>query len=433
MSLIAEIKALYGSQDRPFLVSNRQSLTPTQVLEADAKVAEVIKPGDVVALIGDFDAESIRRMLTIVDTGCIYVPLSAETRPMHEYFFDAAKVDVVIEGDRIERRKAAWDDHPMIEQLRSIGHPGLVLFSSGTTGMPKAILHDFELFLRRFRTPRPTLKTLNFLLFDHIGGVNTLFHTLYNKGTVVFPRDRKPDAVVADIETFDIELLPTTPTFLRLMLLSGLLDEHELPSLKVVTYGTERMDEPSLKRLCEALPAVDFRQTYGMSELGILRVKSVARDSLWMQVGGEGVETKVVDGVLKIRSKNRMLGYLNAPSPFDGEGWYDTKDLVEVDGDGALRIVGRTTEWINVGGEKVLPEVIEKAALEHTDILHAQAKGVPNPITGQHIELLVQPRAGTTVDRAAVKAWLKDRLPASFQPQRIKIGEVTVSHRFKKL
>ena len=170
-----------------------------------------------------------------------------------------------------------------------------------------------------------------------------------------------------------------------------------------------------------------------MSELGILRVKSVSRDTLWMQVGGEGVETKVVDGVLKIRSKTRMIGYLNAPTPFDADGWYDTKDLVETRDDTAIRIVGRTTEWINIGGEKVLPEVIEKAALQHPAVLHAQAKGVANPITGQHIELLIEPREGHSVDRSAFKVWLGPRLPLSFQPQRIKVGKITVSHRFKKL
>ncbi|MCF6303332.1 MAG: long-chain fatty acid--CoA ligase, partial [Devosiaceae bacterium] len=404
MSLIAEIQDRYQDSDEPCLLSRTTELRPSDILQIDQQVANAISPGDVVALIGDFDAVSIRRLLTIIDKKAILVPLSASTRPQHEYFFEAAHVDIIIDGDKITRR-AKQDAHPMIESLRNLNHPGLVLFSSGTTGLPKAILHDFETFLVRFRTPRPTFRTLNFLLFDHIGGINTLFHTLYNKGTVIFPTSRQVKDIIADIVEFDVELLPTTPTFLRMMLISGILDQNELAPLKVITYGTERMDEPSLQRLCNELPNVAFRQTYGMSELGILRVKSVARDSLWMLVGGEGVETKIIDGILKIRPQNRMVGYLNAPSPFDENGWYDTKDLVETRDDGALRVVGRTTDWINIGGEKVLPGVIEKAALEHSDILLAQAKGVDNPITGQHIELLCQPAEGIEIKRRDMKAW----------------------------
>ena len=111
-------------------------------------------------------------------------------------------------------------------------------------------------------------------------------------------------------------------------------------SIKIISYGTERMDQPTLNRLADQFPNVDFRQTYGMSELGILRIKSKARDSLYMSVSGEGVETKIVDNILHIRAENRMLGYLNAPSPFDDEGWYCTKDIVESDEEGFLTITG---------------------------------------------------------------------------------------------
>jgi acyl-coenzyme A synthetase/AMP-(fatty) acid ligase len=393
-----------------------------------------IKAGDVVALIGEFDAQSIRRMLTIISKKAIYMPLTAATQTQHSYFLDAGMVDVVVFSDgSISRVKKEQSRHPMLDELRNKNHAGLILFSSGTTGQPKAILHDFDNFLVRFRTPRKTFRMLNFLLFDHIGGVNTMFHTLFNKGVVIMPSGRTVSAIIDDIVDFDVEVLPTTPTFLRMMLLDGRIMDMKLPSLKLITYGTERMDETSLKRLSLALPNVDFRQTYGMSELGIMRVKSISRDSLWMNVGGEGIETKVVDSVLKIRAKNKMIGYLNAPSPFDEEGWYDSKDLVEENSDGAIRVVGRTTEWINIGGEKVLPEVIENAALSHPEVLLAHAKGEPNPITGMHGSLTCQLVNGSTCTRKDIKIWLKTLLPASFVPQKIKIGDVGVNHRFKKM
>ncbi|WP_418152548.1 fatty acid--CoA ligase family protein [Litorimonas sp. RW-G-Af-16] len=434
MSLIEELQARYEDSDSPCLISRTSSLRPSEVLITDEAVDDFVKAGDVVALIGEFDAPSIRRMLTIISNKAIYVPLTEATKPQHEYFFEAAMVDVVVREDgTMTRLRESHADHPMLNELRDLGHAGLVLFSSGITGLPKAILHDFDKFLVRFRTPRKTFRMLNFLLFDHIGGVNTMFHTLFNKGVVIMPSGRTVTNILQDIIDFDVEVLPTTPTFLRMMLLDGSIEEMELPSLKLITYGTERMDESSLKRITKALPNVDFRQTFGMSELGIMRVKSVARDSLWMHVGGEGIETKIVDGVLKIRAQNKMIGYLNAESPFDDEGWYDSKDIVEQRDDGSIRVVGRTTEWINIGGEKVLPEVIENAALQHPDVMFAHAKGRPNPITGMHAELTCQLVEGSETSRKDLKIWMRDKLPSAFLPQKIRIGEVGVNHRFKKM
>ena len=132
----------------------------------------------VVALIEDFDPPSILTLLRLIDLGVILVPLTVETREDHAYFFESAQVDVVIENGKANRRSHS-QIHPLIEELRKRGNAGLVLFSTGTTGRPKAILHDFSSFLKRFDTPRPTLRTINFLLFDHIGGINTLLHTLF--------------------------------------------------------------------------------------------------------------------------------------------------------------------------------------------------------------------------------------------------------------
>ena len=127
-----------------------------------------------------------------------------------------------------------------------------------------------------------------------------------------------------------------------------------------------------------------------MSELGILRIKSESRDSLYMQVGGEGIEVKIENKILFIKSKNKMIGYLNAASPFDENGWYNTKDIVETKSNKFLKIIGRDGELINVGGLKFMPYEIEKECLKIKGIKHAKALGKDNPITGQHVELEIE-------------------------------------------
>jgi acyl-CoA synthetase (AMP-forming)/AMP-acid ligase II len=239
------------------------------------------------------------------------------------------------------------------------------------------------------------------------------------------------DSILDTCRKYNVEVLPTTPTFLRIMLMSGAVPDRVPSCLKVITYGTERMDQPTLSELCSLLPHVDFRQTFGMSELGIVRVKSEARDSLYMKVGGEGVETRVVDGVLQIRSQSRMLGYLNADSPFDADDWYDTKDIVEVKDD-YYKVVGRRSEIINVGGLKFMASEVERVALMYTNVSLVKAIPKKNPITGQHVELSVQTVDDQTFDKIAFAEYLKGKLQPHMMPKRISVGSITVGHRFKR-
>ena len=152
---------------------------------------------------------------------------------------------------------------------------------------------------------------------------------------------------------------------------------------------------------------------------------------IFMKVGGEGVETRLVDKVLQIRSQSRMLGYLNAPSPFDAEGWYDTKDVVEVK-DGYYKVVGRISDVINVGGLKFMASEVEHVALNYPNVSLVKATPKQNPITGQHVELLVQPKVEGAVDKDSLMAFLKEKLQPHMVPKRIRIESVSVGHRFKK-
>jgi acyl-CoA synthetase (AMP-forming)/AMP-acid ligase II len=217
-----------------------------------------------------------------------------------------------------------------------------------------------------------------------------------------------------------------------MMLLSGLIPKNIPKSLRIITYGTERMDQTTLDSLCELLPNIDFRQTFGMSELGILRVKSKARNSLFMKVGGEDIETRVINNVLEIRSKTRMMGYLNADSPFDNDGWYNTKDVVE-EKDGYYKVIGRTSEVINVGGLKFMASELERVALQFQGVELAKAEGKLNPITGQHVELLLQSKKNFLINQSKLKKFLKNNLPRHMIPMRIKISNIKISHRLKKI
>jgi len=398
-----------------------------------------IAPGTVVALESDFSPEACALVLALLEADTVFVPLAAGAARSYARELQVAQVQVAVrcraEADSEVTRRDVEVTHPLLVGLREAGHPGLVLFSSGSTGASKAIVHDLARLLAKYQVRRPTFRTLSFLLFDHIGGFNTLLHTLANTGTLVTVQQRDPDAVCAVIDRHRVELLPTSPTFLNLLLLSEAHARHDLSSLRRVTYGTEPMPESTLRRLREVLPQVELSQTYGLSELGILRSKSASSDSLLVKLGGEGVETKVVDGLLWIRSQSAMLGYLNAPSPFDAAGWLNTGDEVHVQGD-YYRILGRRSELINVGGEKVYPAEVESVVLQAPNVADATVYAAANPITGQMVvaEVTLRSTEDPVTARKCVREYCRQHLAPFKVPAKVVVRD-SPSHsaRFKKL
>ena len=261
--------------DQPIIRSGGSITSLDDILGADSSVVDSIAPGSVVAHVGEFTPRDIGVLLRLIDKSCIIAPLTDTTALQHESFFRILRAAWVIRDGEIIQRNVDSPDPQMMADLRSAGSPGLVLFSSGTTGEPKGALHDFSKLLDKFRLyRRPALKTLAFLLFDHIGGLNTLFHTLYNAGTIHVPISRRPTRLMKQVVEESVNLLPTTPSFLRMGLVEDAFRDMDLSQLKLVTYGTEPMDQPTLDRLNDILPDhVDIRQTYGMSELGILPIE----------------------------------------------------------------------------------------------------------------------------------------------------------------
>ena len=133
-----------------------------------------------------------------------------------------------------------------------------------------------------------------------------------------------------------------------------------------------------------------------------------------------------------------MLGYLNAPSPFTAEGWLVTGDRVEVDGDW-LRILGRESEIVNVGGEKVWPAEVESVIQELEEVAEVSCFGQPNRILGQIVCARVTPREPLAdLDPAALAARIKrhcrERLESFKVPAKVELVDAAQhGARFKKM
>ena len=425
------------------ILSSKFSLTCGQLLALTIKFTawlddKRIPSGAVVSFDGDYSPESLALFLALAKNRNIVVPLSKDSKQNFIEFREIASTeyDISLASDEaILNKTGRQASHEIYEELRENNSSGLVLFSSGSTGKSKAIVQDLEKLMRKFKTPRKALRMLIFLQLDHIGGVNSLLYSLANGGTVIVSDGRTPENVCRAIEEFKGEVLPTSPTFLNLLILSKAYEQYDLSSLKLMTYGTEPMQTSTLQRLNEIFPNTTLQQTYGLSEVGILRSKSRSSGSLWMKVGGSEFITKIVNGTLWVKSDSAMLGYLNAPSPFDDEGFLDTGDMVEQDGEW-IRILGRECEIINVGGAKVFPAEVESILLEMENVEDVVVFGGSHPITGNVVcaKFKLESKEPRREFKARMFNFCKDKLQSYKVPGKISFtDDNTYNERFKRM
>lgn len=399
-----------------------------------------IAAGDTVVLHSDYSVDGICAFFALASLGAVVAPVTNLTPAVIETLKESCGVRFICRPGPTPMLDP-WPGgprHPLYERLRDRGAAGLILLSSGSTGKPKAILHDLNALLqcRKNSHAKSRLKILLLLMFDHIGGINTLINTLFAGGTAIIATDRSPETVCGLIEAHGIQILPGNPTFLNLMLIGGFHECFNLSSLRLVTYGTEPMPEQLLLRIRAAFPKARLLQTFGTSETGIAGTQSASSESTRFKISDADCEHRVVDGELQLRSKTQFLGYLNsADASVTDDGWFRTGDLVETGAEGYLKILGRAKEVINVGGEKVLPLDVESLLLEHPLVADCVVYGAPNAITGQMV--CADVRTSCPVDKAQLRReiheFLKDRVERFKMPGRVRLVEaVEASERYKK-
>jgi acyl-CoA synthetase (AMP-forming)/AMP-acid ligase II len=433
----------YGA--RPAIDAGGRELSYTAFLElvSDWNVRlheHGIGEGSVVAVLGEFSPQTCALFFALIRARAIAVPFTKAVHAELDRFMEIAGVEysiVVDAGDAATVRAVdGFRRNALIEAFLAERMPGLVVFTSGSTGEPKGILHNLENVMKKFVTERPGWRSILFLLMDHFGGFNTFLGAFAYGGAAVCVADRSPEAVCEAIQRGRATLLPTTPTFINLLIASNVYRSYDLSSVRMITYGTEVMPEATLAKVHRIFPNAQIKQTYGLSELGVLRSKSESDASLWVKIGGDGFEVKIVDDVLWVRSEANMVGYLNAPSPFDGEGWMCTGDHVETKGD-YMRIAGRKSDLINVGGQKVFPAEVETVLLEAPNVREATVYGGPHPIMGQVVLArisLAEPEPAESVTER-LRAHCVKRLQKFKVPVRFTVVAEGAQHsdRFKKV
>jgi acyl-CoA synthetase (AMP-forming)/AMP-acid ligase II len=433
-------------EDRPFLVHQGQTYGYEELVEeirtANLLLKKVgVEPGDSVALQGDFSFRSIALFFSLYQNRNIIAPIvtisSEELDIRKEESYADWLVDWAGQEIKFQRVKRRKEYHDFILELHRVGHSGLVLFSSGTTGRPKSMIHDLNKMMSAYEGRKVRqLSILIFLMFDHIGGLNTLFGALAGGALLVVPTNRDAEEVGKLIEKNKVNVLPASPTFLNLMVLGDIPGRFNLSSLRIISYGTEPMPESLLRKIKETFPRVRLLQTFGTSETGIVQTQSKSSSSLSMKLDDPSIDYKIVAGELWLKSKTQIMGYMNhSMQRFTDDGWFRTGDLVDDEGGGFIKIIGRNSDVINVGGEKVLPAEIESLLLEMDEIVDCLVCAQPNAITGQAVlAKVVLASGGETAEiKRKIRSFLSGKVARYKIPQIVKIlKHLPIGTRFKK-
>ena len=435
-------RAAAAEPGRAAVVTDEYAVTYGELLaRAEAVAAGLTARGITRFAVLDHDAATALALLGGASLAgaeaCLYPPTddAAEIAALavrfdHAVLVTAAEVDVPL--PRLHPAELGAGDAGRAPDAPPPARPHLVL-TTGTTGTPRGVRHDWNRLLRSTRriAPAPDQRWLLAYGLHQFAGLQILLHVMAAGATLVAPAPRRPREGLAAMRNHAVDSASATPTYWRFLLAELRADGGPVPPLQQITLGGEAIPGPLIGEIEATFPDARISQVYAASEFGSSGSVRDRRSGLSLEVLRRGddadVQMKIVDGELWVRSRTGMLGYYGEP-PVDPDEWRPTGDLVEVVDD---RIVfrGRSSEVINVGGVKVHPLPIEERVAAVPGVDMARVFGRPNAMTGAIValEVVPAPDADQAQLQAAIRAACAD-LPAAARPRSVKfVDSVTMA------
>ena len=302
--------------------------------------------------------------------------------------------------------------------------PAVVLFTSGSSGMPKAVELSFRAVVANQHNVLARSRQLPHLLdpdapqpvnlictpLFHIGAFATLLTQTITGGRIVFNTGRfDPEQVLDLIESEGVQRWGAVPTMAIRLLEHPGFETRDLSTLRSFPLGGAPVPPALVQRLTRALPHLARRglaNMWGMTEGGGFLSLAAGAD-LVSHPGTVGrpfptVEITIADpddagvGEVLVRSPTVMLGYLGIDDgTVDSDGWLHSGDLGHLSADGYLFIDGRNKDMVIRGGENIACPHVEAALLRHPDVVEAAALGLAHPDLGEELAAVVVHRPGT--------------------------------------
>jgi cyclohexanecarboxylate-CoA ligase len=422
--LAASYRAPGGGWDTPSLdVALATAASP----EFAARVARVagglreagVRSGDAVAW-----QSANRPEVDVVYRACWR--LGAVAAPMHHQAgaADVARMrDLVRPALVVETLDALPEGEAVHEQWTDGNALAAVLFTAGSSGAPKGVLHtQATLAYKASQMEREHALGIDDCVLmpapcAHISG---LLNGITLPGVVpfraVFMPRWDPQIALDLIETSHVTFMIGPPTFFVSMMQAAGFSERRVESLRLISSGGAGVSDAFVRQASHAFGA-RVRRTYGSTEAPTIVTDGHPIGPVELRVDGE-------TGELLVRGPEVCVGYLDAAqtaAAFTDDGWFRTGDLAAIS-DGAVDIVGRMKDVVIRGGENISTAEVEAVLEAHPDVRHAVAVGEPDALMGERVVAFVQARA--SFDLEACRAWFAGQGVARFKtPERVVVLE----------
>lgn len=385
-------------------------------------------PGDCLVVPAKGSLESLLLAWACLRAGVIFCPLNP-TFPIAQQLNLAKR----LQADRICQTES---DHHYPAELTQItldflaeaeaGEPPALngsqlcntIFTSGSSGTPKAVLHRVGNHLASARGSASLIPVdqnsgwlLSLPLF-HIGGYAIPFRVFLAGGRVIL--DDAPHTLAERLEQRAISHLSLVPTQLWRLLQSGLTPKRT--QLRELLLGGAAIPAPLVAKMTSM--GLTPKVSYGLSEMasqvctGIPTAPGVVGRPL------PGREVRVVDGEIQLRGETLFCGYLNngeVDPALNDEGWFATRDRGCFNADGALVVEGRLDNGFISGGENIQPESIEQRLVDHPNVAQALVVAVPHPEWGERPVAFIDWHS-EALSEQALNAWVREALPGFMVP-----------------
>jgi acyl-CoA synthetase (AMP-forming)/AMP-acid ligase II len=421
--------------DRFALTHGADRLTFAQLSARTTDLAGVlrdrgVRPGDRVGWWGATGADVAALCLACAQNGAIFCPVNPRFGPAEaEAVLRTAEAALVVtdgahEGgvtlaELVAAPASGSTPDPVVDERST----HVMFFTSGTTGAPKGveISHRADR-LRAMSEAVPFSRGPSVVMFPlfHMAAWKHMQQAWVSGDEAVLVDGGDAPAIVAAIERHRAVRLYAIPAVWRRILD---IDRYDLSSLRFADTGTSTTSPELLSALATAFPGAAISITYGSTEAGA--VCRLGPDDVFSHpysVGrlAPGYRARLDDGELCVRSPFLFTRYFRdeaATSRVLSEGWFRTGDVVELDHDGYLRIVGRRSDFIRTGGETVAPAEIDQILQTHPDLADAAVAGLTDDNWGEVIAAFVVPREGRSIELTDLRQHCAGRLASYKHPR----------------
>lgn len=299
----------------------------------------------------------------------------------------------------------------------------ITLFTSGTTGIPKKVSHDFKSITRFVKVSERNEKSIWGFAYNptHMAGIQVFFQALLNGNSIIRLFGLNTKDIYNEINNNRITHISATPTFYRLLLPYN----ETFPSVERITSGGEKFNKKTFKQLNQVFPNAKITNVYASTEAGTL----FASQNDIFSVRPE------YESLIHIENNELLIhSSLMGRTETNIDEWYNTGDVIEIVSQKPLkfRFVNRKSEMINVGGYKVNPLEVEEAILTLTGINNVRVYSKSNSVLGNIICCEVVANSNQ-ITESSIRAFLQSKIQEFKIPRVIRFVEELSTTRTGKL